>query len=210
MLKCARNSWSCFCVLRRTGRQGRGPPSSNQVYRHGQETSGDDAVWGRVAVGACPQRGCTNRHQRSEEWRRGEGACTELADVCCVCQTWKHPQQQHADDFTRTIVSPFTFTYHCENVKLVICRYTECKRPPICTRGKPFLLSCMVFARLNQVIMVCISDGRANVPLSVSNGEPVSCCARQRFSLSVACKILWSPQWHDELPGCLCWLKAFV
>lgn len=25
-----------------------------------------------------------------------------------------------------------------------------------------------------QVIMVCISDGRANVPLSVSNGEPVS------------------------------------
>ena len=28
--------------------------------------------------------------------------------------------------------------------------------------------------RLCQVIMVCISDGRANVPLSVSNGEPVS------------------------------------
>lgn len=26
---------------------------------------------------------------------------------------------------------------------------------------------------LGQVIMVCISDGRANVPLSVSNGEPV-------------------------------------
>ena len=25
-----------------------------------------------------------------------------------------------------------------------------------------------------QVIMVCISDGHANVPLSVSNGEPVS------------------------------------
>lgn len=27
---------------------------------------------------------------------------------------------------------------------------------------------------LSQVIMVCISDGRANVPLSVSNGDPVS------------------------------------
>lgn len=27
---------------------------------------------------------------------------------------------------------------------------------------------------VDQVIMVCISDGRANVPMAVSNGEPVS------------------------------------
>lgn len=35
-------------------------------------------------------------------------------------------------------------------------------------------LPTLTFFRLGQVIMVCISDGRANVPLSVSNGEPVS------------------------------------
>lgn len=31
--------------------------------------------------------------------------------------------------------------------------------------------------------MVCISDGRANVPLSVSNGEPVSIVCRQISAL---------------------------
>lgn len=36
---------------------------------------------------------------------------------------------------------------------------------------------------IGQVIMVCISDGRANVPLSVSNGEPVSTVCRQPSSM---------------------------
>lgn len=179
MLACARNLCSCLCFLRPTGRQGRGPPSSNQVYRHGQETSGDDAVWGRVAVGACPQCCCTNRHQCSEEWRRGEGACTERDDDDVL--SYAKRGNTHSTPAYLPVpggcIQSCPHAFYREYITLKVFVVIQNARDRLNEGANPCLLSCIMFAQLNQVIMVCISDGRANVPLSVSNGEPVSCCA---------------------------------